>query len=668
MTDCPTAPASQATPIVVADLPLSGSLDLDVREYLERLPHRDLPAEKNKAEGDQELGSLRLRVLSMFALARLGEGFDFPGPDGRPIHRWSRIPVRPYLKLLTSRLGCGSDFVFELVDRLCAKGPQNTKVSEMLKQAQGGGKGTSRLPPSATLALDAAIRAACVEQGLRPGTQKTNKVIRELIKANAPLVEIPATKTIRKRSMSPEVQAMRAGAYERDHLFRLVGSPELVTGLNSVVQLDTTQFTNEEYELLVVDRQGRNMGPANVIFGVLASCRGIWTYLPFAGAANSFLSGLAIKRGLLAKDALLDSLGVKGILPFHGKVGEIKHDNGPEFANDHLQEVCLARDFAIRDLRPPQTPQYGSMEERFNRSAQRLFREFLDSPQGKRYLRPVASKPGAYGILLEDLDRALAEWICEYHKRGHAGLGGDSPLSRFEKFAKGEAGLPASGIPGPLAETPDLIWDFLWRETRTVNHLGIAFANRRYGCAKLSRFFRVNSRSSGRRVEFRFNPYAMRSVFIRFPDDDISIPPCEVPWIREADKYRMTPEEAHAASNPSLWEWEVLFKVLRAAGVANPTGGVVEALHARNEARSAEQGTPGAPSRKTKVQNDRARGMREHLGTTNLPLACLQGDEDEEAISENHDSKPDVQLPKPRSASQPPQAVMYAVGDGADAY
>ena len=470
--------------------------------------------------------------------------------------------------------------------------------------------------------LQSAVYKVCVTYGLKPASKAANAAIRKHLVSAGYLSRDIATATIKQRALSPKITFARTDAYQRDHLMRMAGQPEETPGLNSVVVIDTTLFSDQDGELRVVDVQGRDLGPANVIFALLKANRGIWAFRAFAGPQNTFLAGLTIKRGLVSKDALLERYGIKGIYPFHGKVGAINHDCGSEFIGAQVQGAIKRRDIGIDDRSPPNTPHYRAGLERFNRTAHVLFAEFLASDCGKRYLRVVNGRPTAKGILLNDLDKALTDWIvCHYHTRPHAGLGGDTPLGRMEKYVRGQNGLPASGLPMAVADTDELTWDFLWEETRTVNHLGIQFRNRRYVNPALNRLLKLNSRSSKRKISFRFNPYAMRCVYVKIPDESGKEIIHSIEWLPETEKYRPTVENQKASINPSLWEWDVLFSDIRRGNTEKATPSLAEELHAQRESKAASgNGAPGAPTAKERMRDARHREMRDSYGKENLPI------------------------------------------------
>jgi hypothetical protein len=341
--------------------------------------------------------------------------------------------------------------------------------------------------------------------------------------------------------------------------------------------------------------------------------------------------------------------------------------------NAQVRRAIQSRDIAVDDRSPPQTPHYRGDLERFNYTAHVLFADFLSSDFGKRYLRPVLGRPKAKGILLNDLDRALVEWIVgHYHTRGHAGLGGDSPLGRMEKFVLGKNGLPASGLPMALDDTQDLAWDFLWEESRVVNQLGLTFENRRYVNSALAGLLKLNSRSSERKIAFRFNPYAMGQVLVKIPGPDGRDVIHPIKWLPETEKYRPKAEDQQAAINPSFWEWKALFKAIRFGNTQAATATLAEALHAKREAEAAAgDAMSGAPSKKERTTLSRNRDMRQTYGQENLPTTSKDTQKNETATEKTTSADEPATTENPpargRKRSKPAPRLLETAA-GADAY
>lgn len=578
----------------------------------------------NQAEVQIETGQIRLRWLMPVALAREGKPYElWDDVQQRIIVRDEPLPLRPAVKDLAVILNCGTEMVYQLVDKLTRTpgGPQNAKATDMLKVAQGGGEGTSRLGVKKDEALAAAIWEARVTRGLKTGG-KAMKEIKKSLSASPAFAnqELPSSDTIAKRWDTDEIKVATADPYARDHLHRLCGEPDKILGLNAVMCIDCATMSNEETEVRVLDDDLRDLGPATCIWGINAATRGIWTVLGFPGAQNGFLVGQAIRLALIDKAPLLKECGLEAYQwPFHGRPGEIKHDHGSEFINKHVERVLRQRDiaFPVLDRSPAKTPHYRGKIERFNGSAQWLFSEFLKSPEAKGITYPVKGKPKAIGIKLKDLNPALVTWVVKnWHCRPLSSLGGDSPLSRWEKFVQGKNGLPASGVQPALEDNNALRWELLWKEHRTVNQLGIQFQNRNYRSDDLNHFLKPNSRSSGKKVEFGFNPYNMGEVYVNVkPGDEEGI--VSIPWVTIDDKFRPTNDKAARAMNPTYWEWKHLYQDLVAGNTAKVTPELMEDMQRHREEQEKKGSRQRGKGRK-KITENAHKAMR-GFGADTLP-------------------------------------------------
>ncbi len=544
----------------------------------------------NRGETEILTGQIRLRWLTPFARARRGEPYELWNPELLKMEVHDKpLALRPVVNDLAARLGCGVDFVYQLVDKLVnfPGGPQNAQASDMLKTPQGGGEGTSRLGHAKEQALEQAIWDVRVTRGMKTG-RKAMKEIRDSLEESPAFagMALPGADTIAKRWNSEKILTALADPYERDHLNRMCGDPDKIVGLNSVLCIDCATMSNEEQEVRALDEHDRDLGPVTCIWGINAATRGVWTVCGFPGAQNGFLVGHAIRQALIDKQPLLKECGLENeIWPFHGRPGQIQHDHGSEFINEHIERALRERDIAFPsiDHSPAKTPHFRGRSERFHQTAQWLFAEFLKSGQAKQVIRTVEGKPNAIGIRLSDLNKALVTWVVlDWHKRPLKALGGDSPLARWEKYVQGRNGLPLSGIQLPLEDSNELRWQFLWRETRTVNHIGIQFLNRNYRSFDLNALLQPNSRSSGKRIEFRFNPYLMGQIFVKVPgecgDEIVSIP-----WVPIDDRFRPTADLAARSQNPTMWEWKLLYQDLKNGNSAKPTPALMEDLQRHRE-------------------------------------------------------------------------------------
>lgn len=545
---------------------------------------RNLPP--NMAEDDPEVGKTRLQWLLPFALARCGQDYEvWDEASQQMVVKNERLTLRPAMGELCQILACGPDLIYELVNRLVqtTNGPRSAKACDMLKKRSSGGAGVGRFAPDKEACITGVIWDVRVKRRKAPGTQAMQDILTALAQTDAFCgQELPSKSTIRSRWNTDEIKVALADPYARDHLHRLCGDPEMINGLNDLLCIDCTQMSSQSNGLLVVDSEGRELGPVNCIWALNSATRGVVGVLGFPGAQNSRLVSLTMRMALIDKRPLLDQYGLNDeIWPFHGRHAVVRHDQGSEFLNANVEALLTGSEVKVPllDRSPSHTPHFRGGAERFNGTAQTLFAEFLKSPQAVAFKRPVKGKPAAIGIRLQDLNRALVTWVVkDWHKRPMEALGGDSPLSRCEKFVRGQCGLPASGIRPPLADDDELRWACLMREPRTVNQHGIKFLHRQYRDPCLNLLLRPGSRSSGNKIETRVDPYDLGRIFVKVPDKGGDERIVAVPWKSLSAHYRPTVLLEQRAQNPTLWEWRQIFRDIQRGNTGKPTPEAMEML------------------------------------------------------------------------------------------
>jgi hypothetical protein len=570
----------------------SQELESDVESNTGSIP--DCP--KNCAETDENIGLVRMRRLVPYARAQLG--IPIPPAEKDCALTAGRISLKRDLKQLSVELRCGVDLIRQFVMTIRKKGIENVRGSDFLKKAPGGGRGKCKVPHDIRQTLVDVVKTVCVDQGRAPGSSGARKAISaEMIARGVSPRRVPGRRALNLVSTMPEILRQHTAAVEGEHMCRVVGMDTQAMALNQVIYMDATTHSSEsepEECLYALDTHERNLGLVNIIYGLECASRCVWTALGFVGAPNSFLTALSIHRGLLQKNDLLAKYNIKGIFPIHGKPRHFYTDRGNEFIRKQTVRVLKDMDIGFVDKSPPRVCIYRAKSERFNRTAHTLFADFLHSEEGKRYFRPVPGIPNATGILLRDLDKALLEWIViRYHSREHNGLGGANPLERFFDMANGERGFPMSGFPPPVADSDDLMWDFLWEEPRVINHMGISLFNRRYFDSKLTSFLLPGKRSSISRHSVRLNPYGIGKVFVRVPNGERGGEIYRIPYMPDNDVLPMTREQRSETMDPSLWEWTVARSDLLRVGNDKPTpeevAGVIAARHSKID--NPEQGT-----------------------------------------------------------------------------
>lgn len=544
--------------------------------------NESIPSDKrlrrNQGETDPIVGEIRMRRLMPYALQRLGRDALF-GPER------GRLSLRRDMADLCRSLHCGAEKILEWISLICNSGPENVRSTDFLKRAQGGGTGKSKIRRDLRDRMFEAIHEVCSKQGYEPGTAAASKRVRaEMLRLGGIDSRLPSPRALRSALLSRGILNDHVAATQGDHMCRVLDENVSEIALNGVVLMDGTTFTNESDPsecLYALDDMGRVLGLVNANFGEEAATRGIWTVLPHVGAPNTFLTNLSIHRGIVDKAPLLKRYGIRGDWPWCGKPRRLVTDRGLEYIGNQAKRTMSELGIGFVDRSPPKTPHFRGTGERFNRTAHTLFVDFLRSDVVKGYLRRVPGKPGAAGIAFKDLDRAMIEWVVNhYHNRPHKGIGGASPLDRFHDLVLGKRGFPISGLPIPVSDRPDLLWDFLWEVHRRINHVGISIDNRLYRSSELSQFLSPGRRSSGARCAIRFNPYSLGNVFVRSVAGGRII---TVPFVYKNDVHPVSDLEREQLVDTSIWEWNVAYADLQRVGKKPTEREIVNVLGKRKD-------------------------------------------------------------------------------------
>lgn len=573
------------------------------------------PSFKNRTETDLELGRLRMATLIPYVERRRGSvipGVDLPANS-----------VRRDMESLKRKLKCGADFIWACIRLIETKGPENVIASNFLRRAPSS-RGTLKIASRLREPLMAAVNAACVDRGLAPGTGLTRVAVKEeLLKGGFAVADLPCDGTIDRWCKAPAVVRARTAKVEGDHANRVMQLRRHPVSAYRTVILDVTTFTGKEKDkeriLYVLDDRGAVLGVGNAYVGIQVATRDIWTVLPFVGAPNAVLTGYAIFEGCLKKEPVFKALDLKSQMITCGKPTHLYHDLGRELVNDHIGRVLDELDMQYEDVSPGGVPEFRSEIERFNRTAHRCFDDFLHSAEAGRYLVDVPGQPDATGIRMRDFRLAMWHWvISRYRITPHKGIGYSTPAERFEDMVHGRRGFPASGYQGGRDDTPDFRWLFLREEQRKVTHVGIAYNHRRYSHKRLAELFTPGTRSSGGKIAFRVNDFAMGKIVVRMPDGSL----LDVPYEYERDKLPADLPMRNAIENCSIWEWTSAFAALRRAGTRQPTAEQANAVIGQRIAEVQGGPSAGAPSARAKRSDRAHRAMAGGFGGFAVDIAA----------------------------------------------
>ncbi|ORW06571.1 Mu transposase C-terminal domain-containing protein [Mycolicibacter longobardus] len=194
-------------------------------------------------------------------------------------------------------------------------------------------------------------------------------------------------------------------------------------------------------------------------------------------------------------------------------------DHGKIYVSEHLTSVCQRMQISIQPARLRMGRDKGPVE-RFFLTIRHDLLQYLPGYKGPDiHSRGLAPEHEAH-FYIDELEAIIREWIAVvYHRRPHDGLvepglpGLDlSPATMFEH------GLARAGyIEAP--QDPDLAYEFLAVEKRTIQHYGVEVGGRRYNGPSLDPYRGQRSPYPGGRWPVHRHPDDISCVHFRDPSD-----------------------------------------------------------------------------------------------------------------------------------------------------
>lgn len=173
-------------------------------------------------------------------------------------------------------------------------------------------------------------------------------------------------------------------------------------------------------------------------------------------------------------------------------------DNGKIYLSEHFLSACQRNGISVQPARPFQGSDKAALE-RFFRTLREQLLAALPAYKGPDvHSRGLDVENQAF-YFLDELESIIREWVAScYHRQPHRGLrvpevpGLD--LSPLEMYGHGINRAGYLQIPA----RPDLVFDFLRVEWRTIQHYGVEIAGLRYDGRVLKRYRDRTSPHSGR--------------------------------------------------------------------------------------------------------------------------------------------------------------------------
>ncbi|MEV6231816.1 Mu transposase C-terminal domain-containing protein [Saccharopolyspora shandongensis] len=196
-------------------------------------------------------------------------------------------------------------------------------------------------------------------------------------------------------------------------------------------------------------------------------------------------------------------------------------DHGKVYVSEHVTSVCRRMGISIQPARLRTGRDKGPVE-RFFRTLREDLLQALPGYKGPDvHSRGLDPESEAF-FFLDELEAIIREWIAVvYHHRPHDGLVAPHlpklPLSPAMMFEHGMA--RAGYIEAP--RDPDLGFEFLRTEWRTIQHYGVEIDGRRYDGSALNPYRNATSHHTGQSVRGKWpiqvDPDDITRVYFRDP-------------------------------------------------------------------------------------------------------------------------------------------------------
>ncbi len=416
-----------------------------------------------------------------------------------------------------------------------------------------GGAGRSRLPA----ALDAIVRQV-IEQLYRTRETVTIKDLHYEIAARVeeenrlrPAIDQLATPS--RQAINDRLDALdlrewleaKAGKRAASRALRQSGQKARPSLPYEIVELDTTRA---DY-IVVDDADDLPLGRPTLTYGLdLATGYPAGFHLGFE--PPSYLSTMECLYHIIRKkDEVRPQYGTTHDWPAYGVPAQIVVDNGPEFANQHLEDACLCLGSQVV-YAPVRTPEFKAGIERYFGS---LNTGLLHTLPGTTFSNPGArgdyESAGLACLSLAELTRAIYLFTVDvYAQETHKDGRGLTfiPARRW-------AAATENGFLPPLPGSAEDLRLLLGRvATRTLQPYGIEFENLRFNCAALGP---LRHKLAGAPVKLKYHPGDLSRVYVRDPfappgaAQYLEVPACD------PDGY---------AQQLSLWKHRVILRYARA--------------------------------------------------------------------------------------------------------
>jgi transposase InsO family protein len=197
-------------------------------------------------------------------------------------------------------------------------------------------------------------------------------------------------------------------------------------------------------------------------------------------------------------------------------------DHGKAFVSAHVISVCTRLGISIQPAQPKK-PTDKPTCERFFKTLREGLIQYLPAYKGPDiYSRGEGLEDAAF-LFIHELEDIVREWIAlVYHRSRQDGLAvPEWPHLKLSPNEMYETGVARAGLLRVPA-SPELAYDFLPAEWRTIQHYGVEVGGLRYNGPALDAYRNAGSPYGGRHAgkwPIRINPDDVRWAYFQDPAD-----------------------------------------------------------------------------------------------------------------------------------------------------
>ena len=478
------------------------------------------------------------------------------------------------------------------------------KMDSLVPNVSGGGRGSQRIGRDREILLQTIIS----ELYLTPQRLTPEAVVRETRRrCQVAGLTPPSGNTIRRRlaGLSSEAKSKRGQSAVR---------PAAIHGSTPTARhpLDTIQMDHTKVDIILVDPIERKpIGRPWITIAIDVFSRCIVGMHLSLEAPSATSVGLCLVHTASEKSSWLAEREISAAWPIHGKPRRISVDNGAEFHSAAFERGCEQHGIDIH-WRPPGQPHFGGIVERVIGTLMQLVHELPGTTFSNPMERGEYDSDRMACLTLEELEHWMAVAITGiYHQRPHRGLGGESPLSRYQQGMAER--MSAGDLPSTIKNPRAFLIDFLPIFRRSIQRNGITIDHITYFSPALRPWItRCDSQTS---VLVRRDPRDISRIYLFDQDSEEYL---EVPY--------------RDLSRPSVTAWEHRLAVRRHRELRQTEIDETSLFRAVIELRAIEH--KAATSTRTARRNQTRRQSQETLAIRNAAPAANESGQMPQPFSE----------------------------------